>query len=209
MEDPMKNCLTPKCTVMTPMICFYCGQEQSKMDKGMLYHLFGIKHCDIHETNAIRDCKAYQHRENLLVMNRIKDPEILKFIDLLDGLLDGFSVERSNGEIQTGWKINKGYFYEAAFITKINGYWTIPCTNGETYKNVKLIDFMRNVPIENISKIVEDIIDILDEGVYKKDQEEYEKVFNKDTSSHYEDAKFIKNVLFEGQVCRIVIPNDK
>jgi len=149
----MKNCLVPRSTVMTPMVCFYCGQEQSKIGKGTLYHLFGIKHCDNHVINAIRDCNAYQHRENLLVMDKIKNPEILKFIDLLDGLPEGFSVERSNGEIQTGWKINKGYFYEPAFITKINGYWTIPCTNGETYKNVKLINFIRNIPIENILKI--------------------------------------------------------
>jgi hypothetical protein len=209
MEDPMKNCLTPRSTVMTPMICFYCGQEQAKIGKGILYHLFGIKHCDNHVINAIRDCNAYQHREDLLVMDKIENPEILKFIDLLDGFPDGFSVERSSGEIQPGWKINKGYFWEPAFIKKIDGYWTIPCTNDGTYKNVKLINFIRHVPIEDILKIVEDIIDILDEGVYKKDQEEYEKVFNKDTSSHYEDAKFIKNVLFEGQVCRIVIPNDK
>lgn len=206
MEDPMKNCLVPRSTVMTPMICFYCGQDESKMGGGMLYHLFGIKHCDIHITNAIRDCKAYQHRENLLVMNRIRDPEILKFIDLLDGLPNGFSVERSNGEIQTGWKINKGYFYEPAFITKINGSWTIPCTNGETYKNVKLIDFIRFVQIENISKIVEDIIDILNEGIYKKEQEEYEKVLNKDTSVHYEDGEIIKYVLCEGQICRAILP---
>ena len=206
MEDPMKNCLVPGSTVMTPMICFYCGQDESKMGSGMLYHLFGIKHCDIHITNAIRDCKAYQHRENLLVMNRIKDPEILKFIDLLDGLPDGFSVERSNGEIQTGWKINKGYFYEPAFITKIDGHWTIPCTNDKTYKNVKLINFICFVPIENISKIVEDIIDILNEGIYKKEQEEYEKVLNKDTSVHYEDGEIIKYVLYEGQICRAILP---
>ena len=206
MEDPMKNCLVPRSTVMTPMICFYCGQEQSKIGKGTLYHLFGIKHCDNHVTNAIRDCNAYQHRENLLVMDKIKNPEILKFIDSLDGLPEGFSVERSNGEIQTGWKINKGYFYEPAFITKINGYWTIPCTNGETYKNVKLINFICFVPIENISKIVEDIIDILNEGIYKKDQEEYEKVFNVDTSVHYEDGEIIKYILYEGQICRAILP---
>jgi len=202
----MKNCLVPRSTVMTPMVCFYCGQEQSKIGKGTLYHLFGIKHCDNHVINAIRDCNAYQHRENLLVMDKIKNPEILKFIDLLDRLPEGFSVERSNGEIQTGWKINKGYFYEPAFITKINGYWTIPCTNGETYKNVKLINFIRNIPIENILKIVEDIIDILDEGVYKKDQEDYEKVLNKDTSVHYEDGEIIKYILYEGQICRAILP---
>jgi hypothetical protein len=206
MEDPMKNCLVPRSTVMTPMICFYCGQEQAKIGKGILYHLFGIKHCDNHVINAIRDCNAYQHRENLLVMDKMKNPEILKFIDLLDRLPEGFSVERSNGEIQTGWKINKGYFYEPAFITKINGYWTIPCTNGETYKNVKLINFIRNIPIENILKIVEDIIDILDEGVYKKDQEDYEKVFNVDTSVHYEDGEIIKYILYEGQICRAILP---
>ena len=209
MEDPMKNCLVPRSTVMTPIICFYCGQEQSKIAQGILYHLFGIKHCDNHVINAIRDCNAYQHRENLLVMDKIKNPEILKFIDLLDGLPEGFSVERSNGEIQSGWKINKGYFHEPAFIIKINGYWTIPCTNGEKYKNVKLINFIRNIPIENILKIVEDIIDILNEGVYKKDQIEYEKVFNADTSVHIEDEKFIKEVLYEGNIVRVVIPNDK
>jgi hypothetical protein len=206
MEDPMKNCLVPRSTVMTPMICFYCGQEQAKIGKGTLYHLFGIKHCENHAINAIRDCNAYQHRENLLVMEKIEDPEILKFIDLLNGISGGFSIERSSGEIQPGWKINKGYFHEPAFIIKIDGYWTIPCTNGEKYKNVKLINFIRNIPIENILKIVEDIIDILDEGVYKKDQEEYEKVFNADTSVHYEDGEIIKYILYEGQICRAILP---
>jgi len=207
MEDPVKNRLEPSSLIMTACRCFYCGKEQTRIYTA--FHLYGMKTCDDHYKLAVRDCRAYYHRNQIAMMCDITNRSILTFLNILRDLSDGFSVERSNGSTDSGWKVNDiDTIFESAYATYLTNGWSIPCIKGELKKNVRIIDFLKyvNGP-ENFSEIVDDAIIEFTEGIYKDDHNNYEAITDQKMPYIEHLSNVVNIILPSGEQGRVLMPS--
>jgi len=210
MEEICKNTLIPTSLVMRQCVCFYCGAEDS--GAVLVDWRFGMKVCEIHRPNAERDCRAYLHGQNFV---RIEDakafPPLKKFLDILVAhpLL---RVERTNGSIENDWSLRMGNYIEPAFFSK-SDRWGVPmyCKRINMNKTVPIINFLRPELIIGMllpadwSAIVEDVIDCLENGVYKADAEAYDYARNHDESEKIVETEGVATVIYEGRLERVYI----
>lgn len=189
MEETVRNTLVPRSLVMTLNECFYCGSEDPNFIQ--IERLFGLKACDIHKKSAIRDCNAYMHREKIVKFNDAVNNSIIN--ELIKELQNEFSIIRSNGNIESGWTLKKDYWYNTCQIRCIDNEWTIDCTNHakKLEKPAKISDF-KTIGIS--SEIVNNAIKVLNEGIYKNDQINFEYCSNNDMSLEYPEADCIYNI---------------
>lgn len=197
MEDPIRNsCLVPRSLVMTRSECFYC--QQNDTGDTLIEYNFGLRHCNAHKMNAVRDCKAYMHRDGIVkISDAMKVPILNEFIESFDS---GFTIETATGEI---WNIHTGDdWFNPQFILKVNDVWSIPIINKERthLKVVPLVSF--NNPD------VHAVIQYLDAGVYIHENNEYEARVNRDVSPEIQDEPFIQTFIHNGVTVRMFIPLD-
>jgi hypothetical protein len=168
--------------------------------------MFGLKCCNRHYDAARRDCRAYMHREGLV---RLKDMMEFtcfnNFIRYVDALPDGICVRRSSGELQKGWKVSMDEFGSTRFLSYMKDAtgksdWCIYLVYDNLCKYVQL----RQYTYENIPEILK----VLNGGVYKKDEEEYQIALNQDAPKEVEEAEGVYTVIHNGAVGRIFIPGD-
>jgi len=148
--------------------------------------------------NAVRDCKAYMHRDGIVkISDAMKVPILNEFIESYDS---GFIIESATGEI---WTIHTGDdWFNPQFILKVNGVWSIPIINKERthLKVVPLVIF--NNPDVHVA------IQYLDAGVYIHENNEYEAKVNRDISPEIQDEPFIQTFTHNGVTVRMFIPLD-
>ena len=210
MGETCKNTLVPGSLIMRRCECFYCGDKEE--GAVLIDWLFGIKVCGVHRPNAERDCRAYLYRENFVRINDAMNyPIIKRFLNVLaDHPL--LLVERTNGTIDDDWCLRLGSPMEAAFFSKAER-WGVPLYNKRLNlnKTVPIINFLRPdlttgmVLPADWSAVIEGVLDILNEGVYKADAEAYDYARNHDESEAIAETAGVATVIYEGREERIFI----
>jgi len=211
MSETCKNTLEPTSLIMRPCACFYCGAEDKCVV--LIEYSFGIKVCHAHKPRAERDCRAYLHRHGLV---RLKDTmehsEIRRFLDILKAH-PFVLVERTNGTIEDDWSLREGNHFEPAFFSRTEDRWGVPLYNKRLNlnKTVPIINFLRSdingkmtIPVDWQS-IIEGVLDILNEGVYKADVEAYDYARNHDESETITETPGVATIIYEGREERIFV----
>jgi hypothetical protein len=165
----MTSFCVPERLIMRPAKCRYCSAEHDfDIEVG---DREGIRTCTRHKPDAERDCNAHLHKTCLV---RLRDARTA-LATFFDALPETFSVIRTSGEIDPGWKVPFDV-YELQFVSKIRDVdWGIPVIKGTgetaTTKAVRLTDFLK--PALQIPGLTADVIHqslaTLDAGVYKAD----------------------------------------
>ena len=214
MSDPHFTALEPVRLTMRKLECMYCFKESTC--NVIIEYLFGLKTCDDHKLNAMRDCKAYMHNNKLV---RVKDarrhPVLGRFLSMLDEL-DTFSVERSDLTIHPGWRvIQDDESWDPVFITYTTG-WAIPVFlkegSSRITKQVPIINFLNpaiHVASSELRTCIEDAIDCLNEGVYRAEAEEFQKAKEQDRVGAVAEIEGVQNVFYEGQATRVYLTHGR
>ena len=213
-EDPIRNsCLEPQSLVLTRAECFYCfAPDGNKCFT--IWDNFGIKTCTVHYPLSIRDCKAYMHREKVVLMCDLKRIEELQ--PYLDFILEGFPIKRTSGVIDDGWNLNLGDSWgsETMRYNKTKEEWIIPVKQNisglsrSIYINDLFIpEILTKVP-PNFETNFRQFISVIDKGIYKADYEKYiSLVDNNKPTNTYGDDRLVgiqMHVAFDGKVGRIL-----
>jgi len=215
MENPIRSCLIPQRLVMTTNTCFYCGAPSTSFYT--IERFFGLKHCNLHESVARRDCCALLHSEKRVDMRDAQRHPILgKFINALD---TPFPVFRSSGELQAGWRVNHTTPWEYNFIEYSNGEWKLPVTwQNEHDKSSE--NLVKHTPIANFKipaiyesvkntlslSLVDDVLRCLIDGVYSEEHAEFESLRLQGGCEELPEIPNVHPLLYEGNVVRIMVP---
>lgn len=197
MEDPIRNsCLVPRNLVMTRSECFYCQQDDT--GETIIDYNFGLKHCNTHKPLAVRDCKAYMHRDGLVkISDAMKVPMLNEFIE---SLKSGVLIEPVTEYIQDFWYVHTGDdWFNPQFIVKVDNVWSIPLINKQRTSSVV-------VPLTSINNHdVIAVIKFLDTGIYIDEHNTYEATVNRDVSAEIPDESFVETFTHNGAEVRMII----
>jgi hypothetical protein len=172
-----------------------------------------MKVCEIHRANAERDCRAYLYRQNFVrIEDAIEIPALKTFLDVL-AAHPQLVVERTNGTMDDDWSLRIGSPMEPAFFSKNEERWGVPmyCKRINQNKTVPIINFLRPeisigmVLPANWSTIIEGVIDVLKEGVYKAEAEAYDYARNHDDSEIITETAGVAGIIYEGSTERIFV----
>jgi hypothetical protein len=203
----MTHCCYKPCNlVLKPNECFYCACTDGIITYEVEHRNKGILTCEKHACFGIRDTKAYLHEENIVLIRDInKYSEMKEFRTILE---DNIQVIRSNGNIDDNWKIASIINDNQAIIVKIDNNWTITLVKDDIQKDIYISDFLniklKYYQIENFSNILNNLIALLDNGIYK----EYFNQQNGMTPQKYIDNScFTIPVIVNGMIARVVVNN--
>jgi hypothetical protein len=183
--------------------CFYCNSNQSIITHEVEHRNKGILTCEEHEVLGIRDTKAYLHKHKIVFFR-----DILKYseMDEFKKILGNIQVIRSNGDIDDDWKFANIINDNPAILTKNKNNWKITLVKDDIQKDIYFSDFLNNklkyYQIENFENILNKLITLLDNGIYK----EYFNQQNDMTPEKYIDNScFTVPVIINGMIARVVI----
>jgi len=151
--------LEPRNLRMTSICCFYCGSTvDSDISQTYVDYLFGIKHCSLHKSDATRDCNAYMHR------NKLIDMRVAMSLPVLAPLFNqsSFTVKRSNGDLETGWCLREGSYFEPRYICVFKGEWHAPMYKEELVKHVPIKELLN-------AEDAATVLAALETGIYATD----------------------------------------
>ena len=175
----MTSCIVPTSLVMRACKCFYCSND----DTGFVSvypddHLFGILYCDTHKADALRDCCAYLHvNQQVLLEDAHRNSQLRDIVVFL--MSNSVHIRRTNGISEPGWKLNQN-----GLIRCLNDSWTIPMVwNNHITKNVPLLSFLEadiralntNVPASFYDSLSH-IIECLSKGLYLQEYSEQQYI---------------------------------
>ena len=212
-EDPLRNnCLEPRSLVLTRSECFYCFGEEGKYCYTFIDN-FGIKSCDAHFKNSVRDCKAYMHRTGMVRISDLTDyPEFQEFLEILSCEI---SVKRTNGTIEDGWVFNVGESYDKQIIgfDKDINKWVIPVRKAgvQLFKRIHIDELLLPEVLEklplNFKAKYDAFIALLSSGIYKAENDMYVQIVDNNKSTEVpDDSDVVKMGISGGQVVRYVLP---
>jgi hypothetical protein len=207
MEDPLISCIDPHSMCMRPSLCDYCSQPVKH--NVMIEYLFGILACDEHKSWALRDCKAYMHKQGIVRVRDAKDiaglSEFLTMLHEKDGTIP---VKRTSGVIDTDWSVLFDW-YEYPTIARINGNWSIRLRNTLFRKHVEISGFLREdclaVFPAGFSDVVKKALECLDKGVYAEEHA-WQKRCSAEVVEVNEHPLVGKAVMPNGTVVRVFSP---
>jgi hypothetical protein len=142
----------------------------------------------------------------------MKHSEIRRFLDILKAH-PFVLVERTNGTIEDDWSLREGNHFEPAFFSRTEDRWGVPLYNKRLNlnKTVPIINFLRpdingkmTIPADWQS-IIEGVLDILNEGVYKADVEAYDYARNHDESETITETPGVATIIYEEREERIFV----
>jgi hypothetical protein len=189
--------------------CFYCDCAQSIITHEVEHRNKGILTCNEHEVLGIRDTKAYLHKHKIVFFRDIlKYSEMKEFISILE---NNIQVIRSNGHIDDNWKFANIINDNPAILTKNKDNWKITVVKDviqkdAIQKDIYFSDFLNDklkyYQIENFENILNKLIALLDNGIYK----EYFNEQNGMTPQKYIDKSCLTvPVIINGMITRVVI----
>ena len=163
--------IIPKRLVMMPYACFYCGKsEEGSLKETRIEWLFGIRHCEDHLADAKRDCNSYCHRLRIVPMHDAKNsPVLANLLHIMDTF--EFTIMRSDGTYESGWKPDYGTILDQMHIEKID-HWIMPLKNDQGECKFVMIEDLAKKEKTGSPILVQpalDAIKALDAGIYKKD----------------------------------------
>ncbi len=198
----IKN-LNPRSLVMTVNECFYCKKQDETIKYIYVDRLFGVKACNEHNEHAESDMKSYMKKYNIVhVKEAILLPEVK---ELFDFLTDDMKIVRTNGTVDSGWKLLHNFYEFIPSFKKVDGVWRFPIMKETsdldyTTKMVRIssmfdekLDYHKN---ENFSKLVENAISSLELKL--------SSYIEKDFVVDYEDEHpSIKKFVINGRMVRV------
>ena len=196
-------CYEPDYLVLKPNECFYCSCAEGIITHEVSYNK-GILTCEEHAYFGIRDTKAHLHKKNIVLIRDInKYLEMKEFRTIIE---DNIQVIRSNGNIDDNWGFASFINDSPATIVKIENNWKITLVKEDIQKDIYLSDFLNEklkyYQIENFSNILNNLIALLDNGIYK----EYFNQQNGMTPQKYIDNScFTVPFIVNGMLARVVI----
>jgi hypothetical protein len=156
---------------MQPLICFYC--RGSGLHHTCSGDLEGIISCEVHAPEARRDCQAFLHQTNkVLLRDAIEHPGLKPFFDALPPT---FATVRSNGDIDEGWSIPEHLITGYGRICKRpDGEWVTPIEkDAEKIGRGATLKSFLTVGVSGITEeIVTAAIAALNSGLYRDAAEE-------------------------------------
>jgi len=202
-------CYEPCNLVLMTNKCFYCDCAQSIITHEVEHRNKGILTCNEHEVLGIRDTKAYLHKHKIVFFRDIlKYSEMKEFISILE---NNIQVIRSNGHIDDNWKFANIINDNPAILTKNKDNWKITVVKDviqkdAIQKDIYFSDFLNDklkyYQIENFENILNKLIALLDNGIYK----EYFNEQNGMTPQKYIDKSCLTvPVIINGMITRVVI----
>lgn len=197
-------CYEPCNLVLMTNKCFYCNSNQSIITHEVEHRNKGILTCEEHEVLGIRDTKAYLHKHKIVFFRDIlKYSEMKEFISILE---NNIQVIRSNGNIDDNWTFANIINDNPTILTKNKDNWKITVVKDVIQKDIYFSDFLNDklkyYQIENFENILNKLIALLDNGIYK----EYFNEQNGMTPQKYIDNScFTVPVIINGMVARVVI----
>ncbi len=196
----MSSYREPEMLTMRAQVCFYCPAP-STGEVGVTMH-FGILCCNNHEADAIRDIRAHLHRTNKVRLGQ--GPEFLP--EFFAALPETFSVRRSSGAVEAGWRLSPSNYINPQFITKVGGEWYLPaCTDGMS-RLVPIRSFMEpELHLPGLTQAMMDrTIAILDAGVYVESvNQQQEMAVAPETP--IPAGSGIVPMIIDGVACRVVM----
>ena len=199
----MIHCYEPCNLVLMTNKCFYCNSNQSIITHEVEHRNKGILTCEEHEVLGIRDTKAYLHKHKIVFFR-----DILKYseMDEFKKILGNIQVIRSNGDIDDNWTFANIINDNPAILTKNKNNWKITLVKDAIQKDIYFSDFLNNklkyCQIENFENILNNLITLLDNGIYK----EYFNQQNGMTPEKYiDDSCLTVPVIINGMIARVVI----
>ena len=155
---------------MAPCVCAYCGI--GAFGHHMVYDLFGIIACVAHSDDASRDVSAWMHRNGQVRLGYAKTLDGIK--PFFDALPATFSIRRTSGAIESGWRLPAGFGEVWARLKSMNGEWIMPVErieeNGDKWSRfVSLESFLeQDLAVPGITAdVVAAAIAVLASGIYK------------------------------------------
>lgn len=126
-----------------------------------------------------------------------------EFITILE---NNIQVIRSNGDIDDNWTFANIINDNLAILTKNKNNWKITLVKDAIQKDIYFSDFLNDklkyYQIENFENILNNLITLLDNGIYK----EYFNEQNGMTPQKYiDDSCFTIPVIINGMLARVVI----
>jgi hypothetical protein len=197
-------CYEPCNLVLMTNKCFYCNSNQSIITHEVEHRNKGILTCNEHEVLGIRDTKAYLHKHKIVFFRDIlKYSEMKEFISILE---NNIQVIRSNGHIDDNWTFANIINDNPAILTKNKNNWKITIVKDAIQKDIYFSDFLNDklkyYQIENFENILNKLIALLDNGIYK----EYFNEQNGMIPQKYIDKSCLTvPVIINGMITRIVI----
>lgn len=207
-------CYEPCNLVLMTNKCFYCNSNQSIITHEVEHRNKGILTCEEHESLGIRDTKAYLHKHKIVFFRDIlKYSEMKEFISILE---NNIQVIRSNGNIDDNWTFANIINDNPAILTKNKDNWKITIVKDviqkdaiqkdAIQKDIYFSDFLNDklkyYQIENFENILNKLIALLDNGIYK----EYFNEQNGMTPQKYIDKSCLTvPVIINGMITRVVI----
>ncbi len=195
--------LNPRSLVMTMNKCFYC-KETEKIRFICVDRLFGVKSCNEHKEHAEADMQSYMKKNKIIhVKDGIEIPEVKQ---LFDFLTDNMKIIRTNGNVESGWKLNKNSYDFVPSFRKVDDNWRFPVikiTEDEmdfTTKTIRMslmlderLDYMKD---SKFIKLVKDACNSLD---FKLDS--YKEKSNME--DYTEEHPTILKCMIDGKVVRV------
>lgn len=196
-------CYEPCNLVLMINKCFYCDCTQGIITHEVEHRNKGILTCKEHEVLGIRDTKAYLHKHKIVFFHDInKYNEMNEFKKILGNI----QVIRSNGNIDENWTFANIINDNLAILTKNKNNWKITLVKDDIQKDIYFSDFLNNklryYQIENFENVLNNLITLLDNGIYK----EYFNQQNGMTPEKYIDNSCLTvPVIVNGMIARVVI----
>jgi hypothetical protein len=195
-ENPIRNnCLIPHSLVMTKAECDYCASSEHSYV--LIGHLFGLKTCSTHRSSAIRDCRSYMHTQGFVKISDLQSIPI--FQEFIAVLSDTFTVVRTSGVPQAGWKMDM-----RGLMRYRNSEWHIPAYIEGPEEFIKDVRIRSGFRTSMSADYIDTIIQLLNNGIYMKEWHDHEGMVDRDRPSVVEEDPHIKTVtLTNGKVARI------
>ena len=196
--------LNPRSLVMTINECFYCKKTEEKIRCICVDRLFGVKACDEHKEHAEADMKSYMKKNKIIhVKDGIEIPEVKQLFDFLS---DNMKILRTNGYVDSGWKLNKNAYDFIPSFKKVDDVWRFPAikiTEDEmdfTTKTIRMYamldERLEYVKDSKFIKLVKDACDTLDSKL-----DSYKEKSN--LTDYSEEHPSISKYVIDGKVVRV------
>ena len=133
----LSNKVAPVRLVMIKLRCPYCGcnLNDGAYFKGVSYR-YGILHCAEHSGHARHDIQDYMNSTGVArIGDVLEDTNTAPFFATIQ---DGIYVRRSNGTIDSGWKLLNDPVHSLNILQKQADGWVAQFYKGDSIKGVCL-----------------------------------------------------------------------
>ena len=148
-------------TNTTEPVCSYCNNITPLIEGR---YDFGIRYCLNHKNQAQNDMKKYLILKNLVFVEDVR----IKFPDVYSALNTGIPIRRTNGNLDSNWKLDKQkMILKNEFGWVISFYKLDSSLNKILVKNIPLSIFIEDIAYSTYFKLlIKKLLFSLEKGFY-------------------------------------------